>query len=172
MLGNKFRRVILAAGSALIGKVRLVDGGGTEVTDGSDHVVKVRLSDGDEIAGKIQLVNEKGEAITDGQSIQAKITGQPETRNIQDGRKTVATTGAEEVLVGATTPCRWVIITAETDNTDKMVVGGPNVIAALATRRGIPLDPGDSVVLEVNDLSKVYIDSLVSGEGVTFVYGV
>jgi hypothetical protein len=49
-------------------------------------------------------------------------------------------------------------------------VGGSTVIAALATRRGIPLYPGDSVTLIVNDLAIVYIDAMVATEGVTFLY--
>ncbi len=43
-------------------------------------------------------------------------------------------------------------------------------MAALATRRGVPLSAGDSYELGIDDLSDVYIDALVSGEGVTYAY--
>jgi hypothetical protein len=63
-----------------------------------------------------------------------------------------------------------VIITAETDNTGNITVGGSTVVAALATRRGIPLAAGDSVALEIDNLADVFIDSTVNGDGVTFAY--
>ena len=89
---------------------------------------------------------------------------------IADGRKVVAAAGTRETLVAASTPAKTVIITAETDNTGVIVVGGSTCVAALATRQGTPLDAGDSIVLEVDDLVDVYIDATVNGDGVTFTY--
>lgn len=86
-----------------------------------------------------------------------------------DGRKVVASAGTAEAIAASTTATR-VIITAETDNTDLVVVGRSTVVAALGTRQGIPLSPGQTIELNVSNLSNVYIDSLVNGEGVTFVY--
>lgn len=88
---------------------------------------------------------------------------------IGDGRKTVTTAGTRETLA-ASTACKKVIITAETDNTGLVVVGGTGVVAALATRRGTPLYAGDTVVLEVDDLNDVNLDVTVSGDGVTYTY--
>lgn len=88
---------------------------------------------------------------------------------INDGRKVVAAAGTAEALA-ASTACKLITITAETDNTDLIVVGGSTVVAALATRRGVPLDPGDTYELGIDDLSDVYIDALVNGEGVTYAY--
>ena len=88
---------------------------------------------------------------------------------IGDGRKTVTTAGSREALAGSTV-AEVVIITAETDNTGYVVVGGATVVAALATRRGIPLNAGDSVTLEIDNLADVYLDVTISGEGVTFLY--
>lgn len=83
------------------------------------------------------------------------------------GRKTVASAGTAEALASATT-VREVVITAETDNTGYVVVGPSTVVAALATRKGTPLAAGDSVTLEINNLSKVYVDAVVSTDGVTY----
>jgi hypothetical protein len=88
---------------------------------------------------------------------------------VGDGRKTVTTPGTAVVLATSTS-IKEVTCTAELDNTDVVCVGGSTVIAALATRRGIPLYPGDSVTLIVNDLAIVYIDAMVATEGVTFLY--
>lgn len=89
---------------------------------------------------------------------------------INDGRKVVAAAGTAEALVAVATPIIEVTITAELDNTDTVVIGGSGVIAALATRVGTPLEAGDSRTLQIDDLSKVFVDALVSGEGVTFSY--
>lgn len=89
--------------------------------------------------------------------------------NIADGRKVVVSAGTPVSLVSLRA-CRTLIITAEANNTGVIVVGSSTVIADLATRRGVPLNPGDSVCLNVRRPNEVYIDSTVSGDGVTFVY--
>lgn len=88
---------------------------------------------------------------------------------IGDGRKVVTTAGTALALA-TTTPCKKVTITAETDNTGIIVVGGSTVVAALATRRGTPLNAGDSYEVDIDDLADVYLDTTVSGDGVTFTY--
>jgi len=82
----------------------------------------------------------------------------------------VAAANAREDLAGSTA-CSQVILTAETDNTGIVVVGAAaTVVAAIATRRGIPLAAGDSLTLEIDNLADIGLDSTVSGDGVTFVY--
>jgi len=88
---------------------------------------------------------------------------------IADGRQVVAVAGTA-VALASSTACKLVTITAETDNTDIIVVGGSTVVAALATRRGVPLSAGDTYELGIDDLSDVHLDALVSGEGVTYTY--
>lgn len=88
---------------------------------------------------------------------------------IASGRKVVAAAATAETLA-ASTACREVTITAELDNTGVVVLGGSAVIAALATRRGHPLNAGDSVTIPIDDLAKIYLDVTVSGDGVTYAY--
>ena len=88
---------------------------------------------------------------------------------IGDGRKVVASAGSR-VTLASSTKAKLVIITAETDNTGLIVVGGSTVVAAVATRQGIPLNAGDSVTLEIANLADVYLDTTVSGDGVTYLY--
>lgn len=91
--------------------------------------------------------------------------------NLKDGLKLVTTAATRETLVAASTFCRSVCITAKQTNTGTIVVGGVTVVAASgATRRGTPLNAGDSTTISINDLVKVYLDSTVSGEGVTYTY--
>ena len=90
--------------------------------------------------------------------------------NTRDGRKVVATAGTAERLVSANTRCEKVTIMAEVDNTGYIVVGDSTVVATLATRRGIPLSAGTSITIDIEDLYQVWINSEVSGDGVTYVY--
>ena len=88
---------------------------------------------------------------------------------VTDGRTTVTTAGTR-VPLASSTACKEVIITAETDNTGIVVVGAAaTVIAAIATRRGVPLSAGDSVVLQIDNLADIGLDSTVSTDGVTFM---
>lgn len=90
---------------------------------------------------------------------------------IEDGRKTVGTAGSAEALAGSTT-AKEITITAETDNTGVIVVGGSSVVAAVGTRRGVPLTSGDSFTMTVpgEDLANIYLDTTVNGDGVTYLY--
>lgn len=97
-------------------------------------------------------------------SVQSSIT------TLTSGRKVVASAGTAVPLVSAPIQVLRCTITAETDNTGAVVVGSSGVIASLATRTGVPLNPGDSYELEISDLSLAYIDSETSGDGVTFNY--
>lgn len=93
---------------------------------------------------------------------------------IKDGSKNVTTAGTRVQLTTTTgTYCHWVVVTARPANTGKIVVGGAAVVATAGSEVGAPiLSAGDSCGLEINDLSKVWIDSTVNGEGVSFTYGV
>lgn len=88
-----------------------------------------------------------------------------------DGRKTVAVAGTREQLASSTA-CKSVLITALRTNTGTVVVGGSTVIAAQATRRGTPLDAGESMVVRVDNLNDIYLDVTVNGEGVVYTYAV
>lgn len=88
--------------------------------------------------------------------------------SIGTGRDTVTTAGTREQM--AAQACNVVILTAETDNTGIVVVGDVGVVASLATRQGTPLNVGESVVLSVTNLNKLYLDVTVSGDGVTFLW--
>lgn len=90
--------------------------------------------------------------------------------NVGDGIKNVTTAGTAVQLSSTSVACRMVQIQARPENTGVVVVGSSGVVAASATRRGIALVPGASVALRVTDLNKLYLDSAVSGEGVSYVY--
>lgn len=87
---------------------------------------------------------------------------------ITSGRKTVSSAGTAETLVATSTPCNEVIITAESDNTGTIAVGGADVVATSGSEKGSILASGESMVLTVNDAQLVYLDASVSGDGVAY----
>jgi hypothetical protein len=91
-------------------------------------------------------------------------------RTIADGIKDVTTAGTAVCLVSSSTPCRMVQIQASLENTDTVVVGASTVVASTATRRGISLEAGQSVAIRITNLNQLYLDAVVSGEGVNYVY--
>ena len=92
------------------------------------------------------------------------------SHTIGDGSKDVTAAGTAEALSATSLPVDFVSITAKIGNTGTIVVGASTVVAAAATQRGAPLLAGESISIGAVDLSAVYIDSTVSGEGVTFMY--
>ncbi|NUQ70404.1 MAG: hypothetical protein HUU17_06220 [Chthonomonadales bacterium] len=88
--------------------------------------------------------------------------------SVIDGRQVVTTAGTRVQLSTTQTSVLEVTVTAETDNTGLIVVGGSTVVGTIATRKGTPLSAGDSYTLAVNDLTDVYLDSTVNGDGVTY----
>ncbi len=94
------------------------------------------------------------------------------TERINTGRQTVAVAGTRVQLSSTSVECRWVLISAETDNTNPVTVGGSNVVGALATRQGTPLSATSPPLrLDVDNLTDVWIDVVTNTEGVTFTYG-
>lgn len=91
---------------------------------------------------------------------------------LNEGVCTVTTHEVPEQLKDVPTPCKWVIVQAQTDNTDVVAVGGPKVLATVATGTGVALAAGESITLPVRDLMEVWIDAVVDGEGVRYTYGI
>ena len=85
--------------------------------------------------------------------------------------KNVTTAGTAVQITTTVTPCTTVILSARLGNTNPVVIGDSNVIAANATQRGVVLIPGnDPFPLKVKDLSLLYVDSQTNGDGVCGVY--
>ena len=116
------------------------------------------------------LVKALAVGVVDANGSQIDLSGAAVPTTINDGRQVVTTAGTRVQLSSSSVACKKVTIVAETGNSNYIVVGGVNVVASLATRRGIPLAAGDTVTLEISNLNLIYLDSLVNGEGVTYAY--
>lgn len=86
-----------------------------------------------------------------------------------DGKKSVTKAGTRVQLSAASAAVHQLDVTALSGNTGQIVVGGSTVVAASgATRSGTPLSAGDTFTVYDVDLSTVYLDSTVDGEGVSY----
>lgn len=84
---------------------------------------------------------------------------------LNSGQTNVATAGTQVVLGPATT-IKSVTVKAKHTNTGLIFVGASTVDSAT----GFILSAGDSVSVDIDDLSDVWIDSSVNGEGVSYIY--
>ena len=141
--------------------VAITSGSGTSIAtdqNGSDHVQIMKVTYGAD--GSFTLVSPSNPFPV---AVTSAIT------TVTDGRKVVTTAGTR-VALASSTACKEVVITAETDNTGIVAVGAAGtVVATIATRTGVPLAAGDSIVLQIDNLADVGLDVTVSGDGVTFM---
>jgi len=79
--------------------------------------------------------------------------------------KTTVTTAGTRVVLAASTACKSVTIKALTANTGIIYVGSTTV----ASTNGFALAAGETVSLDIANLTTVNIDSSVNGEGVTYI---
>jgi len=84
---------------------------------------------------------------------------------VGSGAQTVATSGTR-VALNSSTAIKSVTIRALATNTGLIYVGSSSVTSA----NGFQLSSSETVSLDIDNLSKVYIDSSVSNEGVTYIY--
>lgn len=93
--------------------------------------------------------------------------------NIGSGNKVVATAGTAVQLSATSVPVKRVIITPFSANTGVVAVGSSNVVASatLGSQVGMVMIKGaNPLELLQENLSKIWVDASVSGEGVSFTY--
>lgn len=109
-------------------------------------------------------------AILDSSGDQISTFGSAAPTSISDGSKTVTTAGTPVELVASTTSCKFLDITALSTNTGIIAVGGSTVDAQSTPVRGAFLNSEDTIRIQIDDVNKVFIDSSVNGEGVSFTF--
>lgn len=90
--------------------------------------------------------------------------------SIGDGQATVTTAGTRVQMPDVA--CSRVRIQSHPENTGDIVVGGANVVASSATRRGLALFSSQWEEFYVNNLNLLYIDSTANGDKINYIYEV
>jgi len=91
-------------------------------------------------------------------------------KSLVASRKVVTTAGTRVQLSDTSVACKRLDIMAETDNTGNIAIGNVAVVALAGSEEGIILNAGQTYTFYVTNLNLIYLDSTVSGDGVTFVY--
>lgn len=90
--------------------------------------------------------------------------------------KTVTAAGTAEPLISTVIMCTWCIIQPLNGNTDKVYIGDSTVSSAngiwLDAALGQSLTIPEATVPLYIDLNAIYVDAVVNGEGVVFLYGI
>lgn len=89
------------------------------------------------------------------------------TSSLGHGLKLIASAGTDERLADYT-EVKWVMLQALPSNTGAIAIGGPGVDAAST---GVTLEASDSLTLPLDNLTDIYLDATVNGDGVRYTYG-
>lgn len=148
-------------------------------TNSETRPLAVRLSDGQAWIKELRIIAEQQKQTVQYMSDSGRLRdaagnpinpatadGQGGPKSIGDGSQTVTTAGTRVQLIVASTPCRYVYVTGLPTNTDLIWLGGVTVAAG----RGVPLIASQFQRFEINDVSKLNMDSVVNGEGCAFAF--
>ncbi len=87
--------------------------------------------------------------------------------SIGSGQTVVAAAGTRVQLTATSTPILSVTVKALSTNTGIIYVGGDDVSAAIGLEL---INPGESASVDVDNLTDVWIDAAVNGEGVSYIF--
>lgn len=148
-------------------------------TNNKSRPLAVRLTDGSDWVKqlvKIQEATQKAVTAFAGGSNQVRILDanmqvvNPSALSIPssigNGSQTVTTSGTRVQLSVTSIPCRYIIIVGLVTNTDTIWIGGSTVVAG----SGRPLVAIQSEKIDIDNVNKIWIDSVVNGEGCSFAY--
>lgn len=89
---------------------------------------------------------------------------------IGSGRKAVTTAGTRVQILSTSIVTKKVIITALASNSTEIYVGGSSVSGVNGSESGALLEPTGSATFEIDNINKVWIDAVTSGDAVSFTY--
>lgn len=100
-----------------------------------------------------------------------EITPNKTLMNIKGDRKVVVTAGTALVLSATPVPVDYLVITPLHSNTGVVAVAGAEAKATAGSEKGwIAVKDSNPLVLHNIDLSQIYVDASVNGEGISYVY--
>jgi hypothetical protein len=121
--------------------------------------------------GKVQIVDDEGNPQRPvDKDLDDITTYEKSPSDGTSGRKATAEAGTRVQLVANPTPCIGVFFQAFRINTNLVTVGFDDVVGTPENSiAGFEsLESGDTTFIPIDDASKLYLDSMVSGEGVKY----
>jgi len=102
-----------------------------------------------------------------------RIMHGPTTTTLGMGRQTCTPVNTQIQLYSTPTTCGWVIIQTGRNNGGYVAVGTtPGVSATPGAEYGVVLDSSESVKIDVDDLSEVWISGTIVNDTINYLYGV
>lgn len=98
------------------------------------------------------------------QAILAALGGSILPTTLHNGQATVTTAGTRVHLPTVTT--KSITVKAKLDNIGNIFVGDSTV----SSSTGFELGAGDTISFDIDNLNDVYIDSSISGDGISYIY--
>ena len=92
------------------------------------------------------------------------------SKSITSGRKTVTNGGTRVQVTTVSVPIDYVLVSGDGENTDMVVVGDKNVVAALDSQQGVVLIDPVPQRLDISNLKDLWVDSIVNGDSLCFAY--
>ena len=168
-----------------IGRVNLIGtatGNGAVRAEGAtppDYVVAIGMNDGTNMkiprtnaAGHVQVVLQASTAAVGKLSANSgvdigdvDVASMPMAATLRNGQKYVATAGTQVALASSTVIYHSVTIMSQSGNSGWIYIGDSSV----SSSTGYILDAGDTVEIKIANLSTIYVDSSVNGEGVSYI---
>ena len=144
-----------------------------------DYVVAIGMNDGTNMkiprtnaAGHVQVVLQASTAAVGKLSANSgvdigdvDVTSMPMAATLRNGQKYVATAGTQVALASSTVIYHSVTIMSQSGNSGWIYIGDSSV----SSSTGYILDAGDTVEIKIANLSTIYVDSSVNGEGVSYI---
>ena len=93
------------------------------------------------------------------------VTSMPMATTLRNGQKYVTTAGTQVALASSTAIYHSVTIMAQAGNSGNIYIGDSSV----SSSNGYILDAGDTIEIQIANLSTIYVDSSVNGEGVSYI---
>lgn len=94
-----------------------------------------------------------------------EVSTYPLSEIVKAATRTVSSAGTQVTLTTTSTPCKSVIIKALSTNTGFIYIGGSDC----SNTAGYILSAGESISMDIDDLFKIWIDSSVNAEGVSYI---
>lgn len=146
-----------------------------------ENPLAVRMSDGEEWVDRIKtsldglqqsfgsFQGHIGLKDKSGNTVNPATDDSPKT--IVSGTKTVTTAGTAVQITTSSVSCKEVLVSADLGNTNPVVVGDSNVVAANNSQQGVVLVPGTTPLrLKVSDLNLLWVDSQTDGDKLCYAY--
>ena len=148
------------------------------ISDSPKKPLAVRLSDGAKWITALKQAKEQmvtaftagGGMTSDEYKTAFKKVSPNIAGTVKSIRKAVASAGTPERVTATSTPIKYCLVSVDNED-DEMVIGDANIDIATTACRGCVIYPGSQPVrIDIDNLNKLYVDALNTGDAISITY--